>query len=253
VSAPTSLLIIPAAGLGTRLAYNGPKCLFEVAGKAMLGHVIERHQTLVDEIAVVVSPRYKLDVSNWLKEQALDGVKLFLQESPTGMLDAIMCPAFAYKENGLGAVSISWCDQICISSVTAQVLAEKLAQHNSVNMVFPTVELRDPYIHMQRDANGAITKVLHQREGDIMPAVGENDCGLFGLTGTAYFGHLSAYANEIELGAGTGERNFLPFIPWLAQRGAKVETFAAQSAMEAVGVNTPQDAAKIEQFWNNGE
>ena len=249
MSAPASLLIIPAAGLGSRLAYNGPKCLFEIAGKAMLGHVIERHQTLVDEIAVVVSPQYKLDVSNWLQEQALDSVKLFLQDSPTGMLDAIMCPATAYEENDIHAVSISWCDQICISSATTETLAEKLSEHNSVEMVFPTIELRDPYIHMQRDHGGTITKVLHQREGDIMPAVGENDCGLFGLTGTAYFDHLRTYANEIELGAGTGERNFLPFIPWLARR-AEIETFAAQSAMEAVGVNTPEDAAKIEQFWN---
>ena len=248
MSDPTSLLIIPAAGLGSRLVYDGPKCLFEVAGKAMLGHVIERHQTLVDEIAVVVSPQYKLVVGNWLEEQALDNVKLFLQDSPTGMLDAIMCPAPAYEESGIYAVSICWCDQICISSATAETLAEKLSEHNSVEMVFPTIELRDPYIHMQRDRSGVITKVLHEREGDAMPAVGENDCGLFGLTGTAYFDHLNNYANKIKLGAGTGERNFLPFIPWLARR-AEVETFVAQSAMEAVGVNTREDAAKIEQFW----
>ena len=57
---------------------------------------------------------------------------------------------------------------------------------------------------MQRDSNGVINKVLHRREGDVMPALGENDCGLFGLNATAYFEELTNYSNQVELGVGTG-------------------------------------------------
>lgn len=249
-SADSSLLIIPAAGVGSRLAYDGPKCLFEVAGKAMLWHVINRHTALVDEFAVVVSPQFKAVVANWLEAEGISNAKLFVQPEPTGMLDAIMIPAPFYIDKGPSSVSISWCDQICISSATAQTLADKLNPELSAGLVLPTVEIADPYIHMQRDANGTINKVLHRREGDTMPAVGENDCGLFGLSAATYFDDLKAYSTRVEPGAGTGERNFLPFIAWFANRG-NVETFKAQSPMEAVGVNTRDDAIEIERYWGN--
>ena len=44
-----------------------------------------------------------------------------------------------------------------------------------------------------------------------------------------------------------GERNFLPFIPWIA-RTETVTTFPAESQMEAVGINTPQDLVLVEQY-----
>jgi bifunctional N-acetylglucosamine-1-phosphate-uridyltransferase/glucosamine-1-phosphate-acetyltransferase GlmU-like protein len=245
-----SLLIIPAAGAGSRLSYDGPKCLFEVAGKAMLWYVIKCHRELVDEISVVVSPRFKAVVGEWLEAEAIPNVNLFVQPEPTGMLDAIMIPAPFYIDKGLSSVTISWCDQICISAATAQTLAEKLKPRLSAGLVFSTIEIADPYIHMQRDSNGVIHKVLHRREGDTMPAVGENDCGLFGLSASTYFHDLKTYSTQVELGVGTGERNFLPFITWFTKRG-RVETFTAQSSMEAVGVNTRGDAIEIEQYWGN--
>ena len=45
------------------------------------------------------------------------------------------------------------------------------------------------------------------------------------------------------MGAGTGERNFLPFLPWLAER-AKVMTFEIDAA-EAQGINTPEDLVAV--------
>ena len=249
-SVDRSLLIIPAAGAGSRLSYGGPKCLFEVAGKPMLWHVITCHKELVDDIAVIVSPQFKTAVAEFLETEAIINVELFVQDEPTGMLDAIMIPAPFYIDKGVRSVSISWCDQICISAITARNLADRLKLAGPADMVFPTLAIADPYIHMQRDSNGVINKVLHRREGDVMPAVGENDCGLFGLNATAYFEELTNYSNQVELGVGTGERNFLPFIPWLSQRGT-VETFAAQDSIEAIGVNTRDDALEIERYWSN--
>ena len=42
---------------------------------------------------------------------------------------------------------------------------------------------------------------------------------------------------------GTGERNFLPFIPWLAQRTAVDDRFRASIRIEAIGINTPDELA----------
>jgi bifunctional UDP-N-acetylglucosamine pyrophosphorylase / glucosamine-1-phosphate N-acetyltransferase len=78
-----------------------------------------------------------------------------------------------------------------------------------------------------------------------MPATGEGDSGLFALSAEAYFDHLPAFAADTGHGAATGERNFLPFIPWMAQRGLVV-TYAVEDEVEAMGVNTRSDAEYVE-------
>src|SRR4029078_9921763 len=81
-------------------------------------------------------------------------------------------------------------------------------------LVFPTVSQRDPYIHLQRDIDARIVRVVHRREGDPMPAEGESDMGLFALTRSAFENDLLLYSREAEIGGGTGERAFLPFYIW---------------------------------------
>ena len=50
--------------------------------------------------------------------------------------------------------------------------------------------------------------------------------------------YAKAFAAFPELGASTGERNLLPFIPWIA-RTEDVVTFPCVDEIESVGVNTP--------------
>ena len=80
-----------------------------------------------------------------------------------------------------------------------------------------------------------------------MPAVGESDMGLFAMSAEVYRDTLPQFAADIEIGEKTGERNFLPFIPWLDAR-ATVETFACEDPMEAVGINTPEELARVEHY-----
>jgi bifunctional N-acetylglucosamine-1-phosphate-uridyltransferase/glucosamine-1-phosphate-acetyltransferase GlmU-like protein len=111
----------------------------------------------------------------------------------------------------------------------------------------PTVTKADPYIHLERDSSGRISRVLHRREGDTMPAIGESDMGLFALSAEACFHLLPQFAAEVETGTGTGERNFLPFIPWVAQR-RPVITFPSEHPEEAIGVNTPEELRAVEAY-----
>ena len=80
-----------------------------------------------------------------------------------------------------------------------------------------------------------------------MPAVGESDIGLFCLSSAAYAEDLQQYATRATLGAKTGERNFLPFIPWAESRGGVV-TFPCMELEESTGVNTPDELALIERY-----
>ena len=48
-------LIIPAAGLGKRLNFNGPKNLFNVSGKPILNWIIDQIPEGINELIIVTS------------------------------------------------------------------------------------------------------------------------------------------------------------------------------------------------------
>jgi bifunctional UDP-N-acetylglucosamine pyrophosphorylase/glucosamine-1-phosphate N-acetyltransferase len=238
------LLIIPAAGRGTRLGWDGPKALCPVAGRPMIDHLFERYRGVVDRFVVVAAPSALLLVQRFL-EQAQYPADAVVQEEPTGMLPAVLCARSVVETHQPEQVWITWCDQIAISPRTVRRVGSEVDAHPDAAMVFPTVKQQPPYIHFTRDSRGRIVDVLQRREGDHMPAAGESDAGLFALRLQSYAGRLVEYDRLSLEGAATKERNFLPFIPWLASRDT-VRTFELDDAHEAVGVNTPDELRLIE-------
>ena len=78
-----------------------------------------------------------------------------------------------------------------------------------------------------------------------MPAVGESDAGCFDLSRRAFLEELPGYATSVAPGSATGERNLLPFIPWLAGQRT-VGTFPCLHEVEAIGINTPDELRVVE-------
>jgi bifunctional N-acetylglucosamine-1-phosphate-uridyltransferase/glucosamine-1-phosphate-acetyltransferase GlmU-like protein len=167
------------------------------------------------------------------------------QIEPTGMLDAILLAGDAVRKGQPDRVWICWCDQLLLSAETLERMAVREAETPEPAAVFPTARLRDPYIHFDRDGADRLIAVRQRREGDRMPADGESDAGVFGLSARAYAEWLPEYASQPALGRTTAERNFLPFLPWLAARAAVV-TVAVKDAIEAQGTNTIEDLALVE-------
>lgn len=236
------LLIVPAAGLGSRLGGSVPKLLASVGGRAMLDHLLELHSG-VDRVALVVHPTAEAAV----RARTGGAVDLFVQHEPTGMLDAIMLARPAVEAQQPRRVCITWCDQIGIHPRTIRRLAELTAPPSDPALALPTCRRCHPYIHFERGPDGAVRRVLQRREGDAMPEVGESDAGLFDLSHGAYLGSLAEYATTVAPGDGTGERNFLPFVPWLSSR-ASVVTFPCVDQEEAIGVNTPEELRLVERY-----
>jgi len=239
-------LIVPAAGLGTRLNADRPKLLVPVAGVPMIDRLLGLFAGVVDRAAVVVHPSFESSVADHLRTSPLP-VSTFVQSTPTGMLDAIMIPDVMHGPAAPDEVWIAWCDQVAIHPVTIERLAELTGRHRDAAVVMPTVRRSTPYIHLQRDGTNRITGILHRREGDPMPDVGESDMGLFALPSPSFANLLPRYSEAVTRGSSTGERNFLPFIAW-ANAGYDVVTFPAHDEMEAVGVNTPDELQAVEQY-----
>lgn len=209
----------------------------------MIDHVLDRYREAVEAVVIVVHPADRSLVADYLRDRT-PPVAFAEQAAPTGMLDAIMGASNAVLQHLPARVWITWCDQVGISAGTVATLEALELASPLEAAIMPTVQQPSPYIHFERDADGRLTAVRQRREGDVMPETGTSDSGLFSLSREAFEQWLPAFARAAQTGAKTGERNFLPFLPWLASR-AGVRTFEI-AADEAQGVNTPQDLAAVE-------
>jgi bifunctional UDP-N-acetylglucosamine pyrophosphorylase/glucosamine-1-phosphate N-acetyltransferase len=240
------LLVVPAAGLGTRLGASRPKLLVPVGGIPMIDRLLGLFAGPINRAVVIVHPSFEREVREHL-ERATIPLTIAEQRLPTGMLDAIMLAEPAVHAVEPDEVWITWCDQVAIHPATISRLAETTAAHPRAAVVMPTVLRPNPYIHLQRDGTGRIVEILHRREGDAMPEEGESDMGLFALPRASFTELLPRYARDVALGTTTGERNFLPFIAWAGAED-EVVTFPAVNEMEAVGVNTPEELRAVEDY-----
>ena len=238
------VLVVPAAGSGSRLGASVPKLLVPVNGRPMIEHLLALYTGAAEHAIVVVAPSALEPVSQQLRNQS-PPVTLVTQDEPTGMLDAILLARPAVAAARPRRVLITWCDQLAILPATVQQIAAATRQVPEPDLVMPTCHGEDPYVHLTRDERGNITGVLHRREGDAMPKVGESDAGVFDLSQRCYMDWLPEYARNPAIGARTGERNFVPFVAGVARQG-RVVTIPCTEREEAIGINTPEELALLE-------
>ncbi len=251
MSADDVTLVVPAAGVGSRLGSVLPKLLVPVDGRPMLDYLVELYAPVVRRFVFVVRPGVEADVEARGRALGIQ-VACAVQATPTGMLDAILLSRDAVSVSVPDWVWITWCDQVAVLPETVSTLCNSCTDDSRTLMAFPTCRQPDPYIHFDRNDANEIIGLRQRREGDAMPAIGESDAGLFALARTAFFERLPAFALEAGVGSGTGERNFLPFIPWLSARHpGSIRTWPCRDAIETVGINSPDDLRRIETHFAN--
>ncbi len=244
--------IILAAGEGTRLNYSKPKILYPILGKPILQHLYDKLKDVCDKQIIVVSPLGYATINDYIKKHNLN-ITLAIQPRPTGMGDAILS-AEDKIDFETEDVIILWGDQVAIEKNTIN-LSLYFHQHfkkGVVDFTLPTCIKKTPYIHFERDNQGKIIKVLQQREQDIMPPFGENDCGLF-ITKKNIFQELKEFKKNKPFSMATREFNFLPIIPALINKGLNVLTVNCAKNYETAGVNTLEEAKFHEKIMKEKE
>lgn len=209
----------------------------------MIEHLLALYAPVAERAVLVVHP----GAAEIVRARLGDRADIVVQDVPTGMLDAILLATPVVARHRPRRVLVTWCDQVAIDPVTVARLGAATTAPADPALALLTCQRPEPYIHLARDADGRINRVLQRREGDAMPVSGESDAGVFDLSRRAYLELLPAFAQTRDVGAGTGERNFLPFIPWLAAR-EPVVTVACTSIEETVGVNTRDELALVERY-----
>ena len=239
--------IVPAAGRGSRLGFDKPKILYPVAGQPILDWLLRFLLPNCSRIVFVLSPDGRPVVEQYLAGRwPSERYETAVQEVPTGMGDAVQA--------GLSSITtplvcVVWGDQVALRSESVEACLRLQQGRLRPDMTVPTVLRDHPYIHFERDENGRISSLLQAREGDRMPAQGESDTGFFCFRTEALRALLADLRQHPgQTGPATGEFNLLPVIPLAAHQGRVILTPRIMSIEETVGINSPDDARRLESY-----
>ena len=239
-------VIIPAAGIGSRLGFNRPKILYPILGRPILDWLIDSISPVASNFVFILSPNGSIEVEPLLKKRLQDRYKIVIQEEPTGMGDAILLSeTYVKTPNAL----IIWGDQATIKTKTIQVCVDQHQKRKNATLTIPTILRSNPYIDIIRNKNGIITDVYQAREGEIENEIGENDCGIFFFKTSVLFEVLkNARQGMTGIGALTSEFNLLPILPKFELGEGSVFTVRISDISETYGINTKEDALLVEKL-----
>ncbi len=162
MSKPPLLIVILAAGKGTRMQSASPKVMHGVAGRSMLGHVLATASAAgADKIAVVVGP----DVPAVRAETArvAPHAQIFEQRDQRGTADAVLAAAPALVAHK-GDVLVMFADTPLIKAETLARLVDALAGGAGVAVL--GFEAADPtgYGRLLTDPSGALTAIREHND-----------------------------------------------------------------------------------------
>src|SRR6476620_263926 len=111
------VLIVPAAGRGTRLGTTTPKVLVHVNGRPMLRHILELYAPFVDRAVIVAHPAAAAAVAASAREGPIPAT-VVVQQTPTGMLGAVLIGLAEAPRAVAWRVWITWGDQLAVHPAT---------------------------------------------------------------------------------------------------------------------------------------
>jgi len=241
--------IVPAAGIGSRLGHNLPKILYPIADRTVLDWLLDFLSGNCSRLVFVLSPAGRAPVEQALMSRIPNRYDIVVQETPTGMGDAVQLGLSVARTP---QVVLVWGDQVALRKSSVEACMRIHRGCLGADVTCPTVWRANPYIHFERDNLGRLSGVRQAREGDAMPELGESDTGFFCFRRVALAGLLSQLRSEPgQRGRQTGEFNLLPAIPLAVREGMTVVTPRLMELEETMGINTKQDASDLEAFLKN--
>ncbi|MFN3625324.1 MAG: bifunctional UDP-N-acetylglucosamine diphosphorylase/glucosamine-1-phosphate N-acetyltransferase GlmU [Hyphomicrobium sp.] len=156
------LVVVLAAGQGTRMKSQLPKVLHKIGGRSMLGHVLALAQSIgVDALSVVVGPG--MDVVRAEAEAEAPGAKVFVQEVQRGTADAVLAARTALAAHP-GDVLVLYADTPLLPAATLAALRARLDAGAGIAVL--GFEAADPtgYGRLLTDQDGWLTAIREEKD-----------------------------------------------------------------------------------------
>jgi bifunctional UDP-N-acetylglucosamine pyrophosphorylase/glucosamine-1-phosphate N-acetyltransferase len=244
-TAPLAVIVL-AAGQGTRMRSALPKVLHPLAGRPLVGHVLETAAALAPVRIAVVVRHERERVARIVGELSPDAVIVDQDDIPgTGR-------AVELGLDGLGDfagdVLVLSADVPLLEPVTLDAL---IATHRDrdASVTLLSAVLTDPagYGRVLRDASGDVERIVEQKDAtDHEAEVAEINAGVYVFSAAALRRHLPAIGRENAQG-----EKYLTDVVGLARRaGERIAVGIAPDPTAALGVNDRVQLAEAARLLN---
>lgn len=229
------VVIIPAAGLGSRMNSSVPKPFIQFTeDKRIIDVVIQNLRPLNSQIVVILSPH---SIGLWNRKDAPPDVAIAVQEDPIGMIDAVFCARDLIES--AKRVIVVWSDQIGLSMKTVEHARAYFDDIETTKCVIPMYRAEEPYVEYEFGGDG-LSNVRQTRLGETTNRNGLTDVGCFLFQdGKSLLDSWNKFRQLEGPFSLNREANMLPFIKFLSSLGNwKIEMSPCLGQYDSISINT---------------
>ncbi|MGH2915363.1 MAG: bifunctional UDP-N-acetylglucosamine diphosphorylase/glucosamine-1-phosphate N-acetyltransferase GlmU [Solirubrobacteraceae bacterium] len=235
------VVVILAAGQGTRMRSAVPKLLHPLCGRPLVSWPVRAARDCgAARVVVVDSPQRPL-------APALgEGIEVAVQERPLGTADAVRAALAALSDASVGPVIVINGDAPLVTAQTLRGLADAHAR-NGAAATIATMVLDDPsgYGRVVRSPDGTVERVVETKaQGDASEAqlsIREVSSGMFAFDGAA----LAHALAEVRADNAQGEHYLPDVLAILRARERSVVAHELADREELLGVNDRVALAQV--------
>lgn len=239
-SKPPLDILILAAGQGTRMRSARPKVLHDIAGKAMLQHVIDRARTLGTANLKVIIGHGAEQVQAVISGPDIEWVAQH-EQLGTGHAVQQALPVLDSK-----AVCLILYGDVPLTDPATMARLIELVDQDAMALL--TVQLADPsgYGRILRDQSGAVQAIVeHKDASDAQRQISEVNTGIMAVRSEDLLRWLPALSND----NAQGEYYLTDIIAMAVADGRTVRTAEPDNEQEVQGVNDKRQLAMLERWY----
>ena len=233
--------IILAAGKGTRMLSELPKCAYPFYGKPMIVYIINICKKIkIDDICVVVGHK-KESIENLLQ----DKVKYAYQKEQLGTANAVLAAKDFLEKHNEGITLIFPGDMPLIDGdVINNLIREHIENNNDLTIL--TTQIKNPtgYGRIIRQ-DGQIIKIIEEKDADdSVKAINEINTGLYCITTNLLEKALSKVDNNNNKG-----EYYLTDIVKILSGDKKVKAYLTEYDFKLTGINDLYTLSLVEKEY----
>ena len=235
-------VIILAAGRGERMKSELPKVLHPIAGRPMLGYVLDLVKALKPKFKICVLGHKSKEVTEFIKKQK-DNIGIVIQKRLLGSADAVK-QARTVLKGFKGTILVLYADTPLLKPQTIKRLIQHHSQtHASVTLMVASLDEPGGYGRIIRDSSYNIMRIAedagaNEYEKDIK----EINSGISCYDKEKLFWAL----NRVKLNRRKKEYYLTSVIQILREQNAIIESLRLEDLREATGINRQADLSQVE-------
>ena len=237
-----------AAGKGTRMKSRLPKVLQRLAGKPLLGHVLDTAAQLQARSAVVITGHGADEVEAAVAQQASGlAVKFVRQEPQLGTGHAVQQAVPSLANDGLVVVLSG--DVPLTHADTLKALMACVHAAGADRLALLTLDMPNPtgYGRIVRTAQGdSVQAIVEQKDASPEQLqIQEVYSGIMAVPAR----QLKTWLAKLDNQNAQGEYYLTDVVKWAVADGVTVVAHRIQDELQVTGVNSPQQLAQLERAF----